>query len=145
MPYPTVVAGHHLVLYVNGSIFGLVTNMQWSVDAEWRPEQVIDYAGPIEFMPGSTRVRGSFGIVRARANGSLEAMGMTTYARNLLKQKYLHFQVRDRITGNVFYEATNVVVLNQTWQTGPRQLVQGTFTWEGMGWTNSDDDDGAQQ
>jgi hypothetical protein len=142
MAQPTVAAGHHLVLYINGSVFGLVTDMQWAVDNDWKPVNVIDYAGPIEFMPGGSRVRGSFGVVRARVNGSLEAMGVTTFARNLLKQKYIHLQVRDRVSGQVFYEAVNVVVMNQTWRTSPKQLVLGTFTWEGMGWTNDGDEGG---
>jgi maltose-binding protein MalE len=66
----------------------------------------------------------------------LEARGITTYAKKLLKQKYMDLQVRDRITGQVFYAASQVVVTGQTWQVSPKQLVMGTFTWEGMGWTN---------
>jgi hypothetical protein len=50
MAQPTVVAGHHLAVYINGEVFGLVTSMQWAVNNDWKPLNVIDFAGPVEFL-----------------------------------------------------------------------------------------------
>jgi hypothetical protein len=32
--------------------------------------------------------------------------------------------------------------MNQSWKASPKQLVTGTFSWEGMGWTNDGDQGG---
>jgi hypothetical protein len=139
MPFSTVVASHHLACYINGNILGLITDMQFTVDTDWRAETVIDTNVPVEMMPGQRRVRGSFGILRGRANGSLEALGMTSFARNMLKQKLFTIQLKDRLTGRVMFEAVKCAMQNQTWKASPKQVVTGSFTWEGIDYTNDGD------
>jgi hypothetical protein len=68
--------------------------------------------------------------------GGLEGAGLTVFADQLPRQKYLKIVVVDRVTDRVVFEVISAVLISQTWQAVPRQLMQGNFTIKALSYTS---------
>ena len=105
MAYASVIQGAAVKCYVNGVLLGYVTAAAWNTLTRYGEAAEIDSNVVKEYMPGSYRVGGSFGILRGRSTGGLEGAGMVAFAEGMLRQKYLSIDLVDRVTGEVVERA----------------------------------------
>lgn len=133
MAFPSIIAAHHLVCYINGVLFGYINGMpQWNVDTEYREARGIDTNEAFELMPGQSRVSGTFTILRGRDTGGLEGAGLVASGQKMLQQKYMTIEMVDRLTNQTVFRALRCQVTRQSWSAQPKGLVTGTFTWTGI-------------
>lgn len=137
MAFPSVIAGHHVKCFVNGVLLGYISGMpQWTIDTEFAEAREIDSNVPVELMPGQFRVSGAFTVLRGRDTGGLEGAGMAASGEKMLLQKYLAMELVDRLTDQTIFRATRCQVTRQSWTVNPKQLLTGTFTWQGIAFEN---------
>jgi len=137
MAFPSIIAAHHVVVYINGVMLGYINGMpQWNIDTEFREAREIDTNETVELMPGQSRVSGTFTILRGRDTGGLEGAGLVATGQKMLRQKYATIELVDRLTDQTIFRALKCQVTRQSWSVQPKQLVVGTFTWLGINFEN---------
>jgi hypothetical protein len=136
MPRSETVVAAHLKIYVNGSLMGWATGFQPRIQTPVRKAQGIDTLMTFELMPTGFSASGSLQIVRGRAQGGPEGLGMVAAAKDMLKQKYLTIEVVDRITDSIVFKFTGCTITDQTWMISPKGVVTGALTFEAINYSN---------
>lgn len=131
-----IISGPSLKCYINGDLLGIVTNFRFTVRTSHIPLRGIDVNTVQEFAPSTYTVLGSIEVVRTRGSGGLEGAGIVPFSDTILLEKYLRIDLLDRVTDKVVFSAINGVVTEQSWQTGPKSLMTGAFSFEATDFTN---------
>lgn len=131
-----VLRGADLKLYINNRPFGKVVEIQWSIDEGIYPITTIDTTLPVEFADGPIRVSGSVQVLRLAGDGGLEGSGITVLPHRHELEKYITIHVIDRRTDAVVFQTDRVRVKSQSWRAATKSIMQGSFTFEGIGYLN---------
>lgn len=126
----------HLIVFINGRMFGEATSFRFSSQTPHKANHGLDQLEPYELMPVGTKVTGTIGSLRLRNSGGLEGRGIVAPFSHVGHERYFSILVMDRTNGTAFFRAENCKVLSQDWDVQPRQRVMGQFTFEGIFWGN---------
>lgn len=131
-----VISGATLKCYINGDFLGIVTGFRYTVRTSHIGLRGIDSNTVQEFAPSTYMVMGQAEVVRLRGSGGLEGAGIVSFSDTILLEKYLRIDLLDRVTDKVVFSAINAVVMEQNWQTAPKDLMRGSFAFEAADFTN---------
>lgn len=125
-----------LVCYINGTACGWVTSFRWDSATPRKPIMALDSSDPYELVVTTTKVGGTVGLVRPIGNGGLEGVGVVAQFHDLVREKYFTLTLVERSTDTVVFRSDYTVIQNQAWDAGEKGLLRGTFSFEGIFWTN---------
>lgn len=134
-----IVVGAGLSVFVNGKIYGQVTSFKWDSSTPVKANYGIDSLMPYELANTATKVVGSMSLVRVHGDGGLEGRGVVAPLTHLELEKYFSVLVVDRLTGLDVFRADHCKVTAQSWQVAARGKMEGSFSFEGIQWTNEAD------
>lgn len=132
----SALTGASVKLYINNRVFGIVTGFEWTTSDGHRAIMGLDQNTPFELAPGSQTVKGRVDCIRARQDGGLEGRGVAATDFDLLLEKYISILLVDRLTGAVIFRCDQAIVDNQNWRVENKGLMKGSFTFEGLQWSN---------
>lgn len=136
MGTPTVLKGADLQIYINGRLFGVATGVRWNANDGRHAIFGIDQYTPFELAPGQCTITGSVECIAQRLDGGLEGRGIHAPEDMMMLEKYISIAIIDRSTDSVILAIENAAIDSQSWQAGAKGVVAGSFSFEGMGWTN---------
>jgi hypothetical protein len=136
MAWPKVIASAHLKVMVNGRLLGWAAGFRPRISTPVRKAQGIDTNLTFELMPATYDVSGTIQVLRGRAQGGAEGLGMAAFAKDLLKQKYCSIELLDRLSDQVVMKFVGCLITEQTWDVSPKGIVTGQFTFEGLDYSN---------
>ena len=134
-----ILVGAHVVVYVNGTMFGRVAGLSHSMDSPIRELHGVDTYLPIELVRGPVSIRGNMTLYRLHNDGGLESAGMIGTWNDLTREKYFSILVLDRSTDTVVFRADRCGVSSQNWTYG-KGYVMGNVGFNGLLWTNETPD-----
>lgn len=127
-----VVVAAHLLVFINGRIFGECMGMEWDSSTPRTEKMGLDSLTPFELAPTGTHVTGSFQMLRLRATGGLEGRGIVAPFRALSREKYLSILVINRQDGTRILRCDNCSVTSQRWRVAAKGRVDGSFSFMGL-------------
>lgn len=136
MKVSNVLRGADLKLYINNRPFGKAVSVSWTIDEGTYSIMELDSLLPFEIADGPIRVSGSIEVIPIRKDGGLEGQGITALPHQHELSKYITIHIVDRRTDAIVFQTDKVRVKSQSWQVRPKALVQCSFTFEGIGYTN---------
>lgn len=134
-----LVVGAQVVVYINGAPYGRVADFGWSDNSPRKEVACVDWLGPWELIPTSTRVQGNMTIYRLHRDGGIEASGMKATWRDVPREKYFSVLVLDRSTDTVIFQANKCSINSQSWRVG-KGYVMGTINFTALEWNNETPD-----
>lgn len=126
----------HLVVFVNGFVFGEVAAFSFDSPTPHAERRGLDSVEAYELSPTTTKAQGSMSIYRVRGGGGLEGRGIVAPSSHLPRERYFSLLVVDRSTGKRFFQADYCKVTNQAWTADARGRVMGSMTFEALQWVN---------
>ncbi len=96
----------------------------------------IDRSTPIELPSGMCTIKGTMEIMRFRNSGGLQGVGIAAPEDRILLERYFSLTVVDRVSDKVILQIDEASVTEESWQTGAKGMVSGTFSFQGRQWTN---------
>lgn len=139
MSWPSIIAAAHLKVFVNGRLLGWTTGFMPQTRTPVKRASGIDTSLTFELMPTGYDVTGNMVIIRGRAQGGIEGLGMAAFAKNLLRQKYCTIELVDRLTDQVVMKFAGCMVTSQAWDVSPKGIVTGRISFEGLDYSNEAD------
>ena len=131
--------GADVKVYINGQVYSPVTGIRWSSSTGRHAIYGIDQATPFELATADASVKGTVDVIRIRNSGGLEKAGIAAPEQKLLLEKYFSITVVDRITDTVILQIDEAAISDQNWQAVSKGIISGSFSFEGIGWTNEAD------
>lgn len=131
-----IIRGGDLKVYVNNKPFGKAVSFQWTVDRGIYAIPGIDEMEPLELADGHISIRGSMSVLRLRYDGGLEGAGLTALPHQQTLEKYISIHVVDRRSDTVVFQSDKVRVANQQWSVGAKGRLEGSFSFECIGYVN---------
>lgn len=128
--------GADLRVFINGRIYPWAIAVRWSATTGSHAIGGIDQHTPFELAVGQTTIKGTMDVCRIRNTGGLEGSGIVPTEQNMLLGKYFSLALVDRLSDTVILQIDEAFVTDQNWQTQPRGLLTGAFSFEGIAWTN---------
>lgn len=132
---PVTIAGPHLKCYINNTLAGYVTSIQYTVNTAHRKIDAIDNIQSQELAVANYEVSANIGLVSSRILMGLEGAGITTSADKLPILKYLSIVVLDKVTDRIVFEAQKAVVESQSWTVQAKGLLTGQFAIKAIGFS----------
>ena len=129
-------ASADVVLWVNGAILGIATGGSYVKNTQIRRSRAIDSLKTYELVPTEVSCSGRFQVVRLHGTGGLEGQGVTAFPDETLLQRYATLTLIDRRNDQIVDQFEQCMFSVVQWHVINRQLVQGTFQFEGIGWNN---------
>ena len=136
MAIAKTLTGASLKLYINGRPFGIATSIEFSVDSGRRQIFGLDQVTPFELAPGASRITGRIECNRLRQDGGLEGRGLATPDKWIMFEKYISIMLVDRLTDSIVLKVDQAAVSDQSWSIVSKDVMKGTFSFMGMGWSN---------
>ena len=128
--------GSGVKLYINNRVFGIVTSFEWMLDGGRKAIRGIDQTTPFELAPTNSTLRGTINCVKVRGDGGLEGRAISAIESNVLLEKYISILLVDRLSGDVIFRCDKAAVNSQNWRVGAKELLRGSFTFEGLEWSS---------
>ncbi len=126
----------HLVVFINGFVYGRVTGLSWNPQTPRIARRGLDSIMAYELSPGPAIVTGSMNVLRLHGDGGLEGRGIVAPFEHIPEERYFSILVVNRKTGQRVYQADHCMVTGQTWNQEARGRVSGSFNFEGIAWRN---------
>lgn len=130
------VVGAHILVFLNGRLFGQATDMKWDSVTPNIVRYGLDSLTGYELAPGPVKVQGTIAVLRRHADGGIEGAGATAPFSSIERERYFSLLVMDRATGLRIFQADRCKVISQSWSIGSRGRMQGSFTFEALEWAN---------
>lgn len=130
------VRGNDLAVYINGNLFGIVSDLRWEQSYGRRAIHGIDSIFPFELASGTADVQGSMSIFRLHNTAGLEGQGIIPVDYKLPRERYFSLQVVDRVSDTVILQINRCAVSQQSWSVASTNVLQGSFSFLGIGWAN---------
>lgn len=137
MGISTTLTGAKLKVFINNRIFGVATGLDYTIDTGRKVTYGIDKVNAFEIAPGQTSIKGRIECVRTHFDGGLEGRGISTAETDILAEKYITIQLVDRLTDKVIIKIHDAVVSRQSWDVKSKELMRGSFEFEGLTWTEA--------
>lgn len=128
--------GANLKIYINGVPFGIATRVSWSINPNRRPIYGLDKSTPFELAPSTQSITGTMSVLRLRKDGGLIGRGIVASDRNLEREKYINIVIVDKATDSIVLKIDDAAVGNQNWEVGAKGILEGSFEWEGLEYTD---------
>lgn len=126
------VVSAHIVVFINGLVYGQVVDLRWETSTPQISRSGVDSLTAFELSPGPVMVRGNMSILKLHSDGGLEGRGIVAPFSHISREKYFSILVVNRVTGQKLHQADKCKVTSQSWSYGARGKPQGTFTFEGI-------------
>jgi len=131
-----VITGAAVICYVNGGLFGRVTDFSWRSATPRKANYGLDSVDPHELAPTTTKISGSLRLLRTVADAGAEGAGMAANYEDLPREKYFTLQLVDRATDIVIFQAQYCSTTMQAWNVPTKGTVTGTLEFEAISWSN---------
>lgn len=131
--------GADIRVFINGKIYPPVVSFRFSASTGREAIHGIDKSEAQELAPGATTIKGTMEVIRIRASGGLEGAGIAAPERKILQEKYFSLTIIDRVTDTVVLQIDQAAITDQNWQTASKSITTGSFSFEGIGWSNEVD------
>ncbi len=125
-----------VVLYVNGKLYGRVTDFRWNSSTSGREIYGIDSPEPFELANTTTRCSGSMSVLRLGQDGGAEGAGMTVSYADISREKYFSLALVDRVTDTIIFQARRCKLTSQSWDVPARGRVTGNLDFVACDWSN---------
>lgn len=125
--------------YINGRDIGWVTGVSFESNTPRRAIGGIDTLKPFEIVATAANVTGTISVVKMLGDESLEYHGITSGFNKLNIERYFTLMLVQRTSAGASYtlfRAEECSVERQVWQIQPKQIVVGTFSFQGIEWNN---------
>jgi hypothetical protein len=132
----SIITGARVVCYINSIAVGKVTGFHWESDTSRKAIYGLDSGEPYELAPTTTRIGGEIGLLRTEGDGGLEGLGVVAQFPNLPREEYFSITLLDRASDTVLFRADKCAVKSQKWGVSAKQVMSGSFSFEGLLWTN---------
>lgn len=136
MSRPILVSAATLIVYINGERFGRITSFQHSAVTPHKELRGIDEVEAVELVPTTHAVRGTMGILRTKADGGLEGIGVTARPPQLARERYFSVSIIERSTDTVVFSADRCKVEDQNWSVSAKGLMMGQVSFRALTWNN---------
>jgi hypothetical protein len=130
------ITGSSVKVYINSRPFGVCTGFEYTVDYGRKSLGGLDFVSTFEIIPGSVKVSGKLECTRLGGYGGLEGTNIVASEDNLTLEKYISIVLVDRKSNAVIFKSLEALVINQSWSVTPRGVMKGTFSFEGLSWSN---------
>jgi hypothetical protein len=130
------VRGNDLSVYINGTLFGVINEIRWEQSYGRHAIHGIDSVFPFELASGQAMLTGSMSLYRLHNSAGLEGAGVVPRDHKLPRERYFSLQVVDNVTDTVVMQCDRAAVMNQSWNVASTQILQGSFSFMGIGWAN---------
>ncbi len=130
------VLGNDLAIYINGNLFGVVSEIRWEQAYGRHAISGIDSVFPFELASGQAVLQGSMSIYRLHNTAGLEGKAIAPRDFKLPRERYFSLQVVDNVTDTVILQCNRAAVSSQSWNAASQQILQGSFSFMGIGWAN---------
>lgn len=131
-----VVVGASILVFINGYLYGQVTGLRWDSQTPTAARMGIDSMTAYELSPTTAKVSGSVSVLRLHGDGGLEGRGIVAPFSHIPRERYFSILVIDRKNRKILHRADHCKVATQSWNYTTRARVEGSFTFEGIEWTN---------
>lgn len=126
--------------FINGRDMGWVTGVTFDSSTPHKGLYGIDTLKAFELIPTSLNVCGTISVIKMFGdNGSLEYQGIVAGFNRVITEKYFTLLLTQHTSAGasyIIFRADECSVDKQTWQFQNKQIVTGTFTFQGIEWTN---------
>lgn len=131
-----VVAGPHVLCYVNATLIGRVTSFSLNSKTGFRGIRGIDIPTVQEHAPTITEVAFQLGLLRTRGDGGAQGAGLVVQQPDISRAKYFTVLLVDRRTDMQIFKADFCVANDESWSLDARGRMVGTVSCEGVTWSN---------
>lgn len=132
----SLVTGAGTKCYINGLLVGEVFSINYRSATNRRPIMGLDSGEPYELASTTTKVSGTIGLYRKTGLGGLEGYGIVSDFENAPRELYVSIRVVSRQTGEAIFECNNAAITDQSWSVAAREIMKGSFSFEGISWRN---------
>lgn len=130
-----LIVGAHAILYINGSPYAYVSEVDPVISSPQKVLRGIDYLPPLEAAPGPLDYNVTAQVYRHRGAVGLEGDGLLPTWDKATRGKYFSAIIMDRATSTIMFESQRSLVTSQSWRVG-RGFMVGTVNWIGIGYSN---------
>lgn len=131
-----VLVGAHVTCYINGQLFGRVSNFQFRSQTTRKPLYALDSVDPVELAVTQSRVTGTMQLYRTVGDGGAEGAGIAANFDDLPREKYFTVQLIERGSDTILFQAELCSVVSQTWNFPSKGLITGSVEFEAISWSN---------
>lgn len=124
------------IVFINGRPYSVCTELTWTVDYGLKANHGIDVVEPVEIQSTRVKVSGTVSCLKQHLDGGIEAMGVVPVLSDLSRERYFYLQIVDRQNDSSYLEIPKAKCGSQQWRAVARGVVQGSFTFEGIGYVN---------
>ena len=130
------IKGASVILHVNGKPYAEVSSFDFSSATPAREIRGIDNIEVLELAVTTGSCSGAIGVYRLIGSGGAEGIGISTAYDELPALKYVMFQLIERLSDTVIFQATQARLENQGWSVAARGLMTGHLTFKALNWNN---------
>lgn len=126
--------------FINGRDMGWVTGVTFDSSTPRKPIQGIDTLKAFELVPTSASVSGTISVLKMFGDNSLEYQGVVAGFNKIITERYFTLLLTQHTSAGasyVIFRADECSVDKQSWSFQSKQIVSGTFTFQGIEWTNA--------
>jgi hypothetical protein len=128
--------GARILCYVNGRLFGRITDFNWTSATPRKKIHTIDIPHPVELASTTADVTWTMTVIRTVGDGGAQGMGMTTTAPLLSREKYFTILLLDRGTDLTLFRADLCMTDSESWNVAAKSLIIGQIAGSGIVWLN---------
>lgn len=128
--------GAHVICYINGRLYGRVSDFNWTSQTIHKPIYGIDSADPQELGATQTRISGEMAVYRLIGDGGSQGASIVPKYEDVPRGKYFNIVLIDRSTDSVLFKSQYCVLQSESWSIPSRGVISGRLSFEGIDWEN---------
>jgi hypothetical protein len=137
MTRPKIVAAAHILVYINGKLYGRCTSFTWTSNTPGRKIRVIDTQHPVELATTTIDVDWSMGVLRTVGDGGLQGVGVASMQpADMSLEKYFTIQLVERRSGLTIFRCDMNNANSENWQINAKMQMVGNVSASGIIWVN---------
>ena len=130
------VAGAHILCYINGNLYGRVSNITYNSQTIHRPVYGVDQAEPFELSPSQTKITGTLSVYRLHGDGGSQGAGMSAKYEDIPRGRYFNITLLDRSNDLILFQAKYCVQQSESWSIPAKGIVTGSLNFEAVEFVN---------
>lgn len=128
--------GAHIVCYINGKLYGRVSNFTWDSQTVHKQIYGLDSADPFELAAAQTKIGGNVSIYRLIGDGGAQGAGIVPKYEDMPRGRYFNVTLLDRSTDLIVFQAKYCVLQAESWSIPMRGIITGQLHFEAIEWSN---------
>jgi hypothetical protein len=125
-----------VAVFVNGNMYGRISNFSYSVETPRKKIHCVDSPIPFELATGVSSVSGTMGVWRMSQDGAAEGPGLVAPLDELTRERYFSLVLVDLTTATIIFQADFCSVESQTWSVSVKNLINGTIHFSALTYRN---------